>query len=116
MPRDARAAEGIDTWQEILPPTPGFLEQCYYHTFNKEGSATIFNPNIGKGLTICFDATVLEYMTEWKMMGCRDYVLGLEPGNCTPDGRAAMREQGKLQILQPGDSVMYEVSVECHTI
>ena len=116
VPRDARAAEGIDTWQEILPPTPGFLEQCYYHTFNKEGSATIFNPNIGKGLTICFDATVLEYMTEWKMMGCRDYVLGLEPGNCTPDGRAAMREQGKLQILQPGDSVMYEVSVECHTI
>jgi len=30
------------------------------------------------------------------MMGVRDYVLGLECGNCYPDGRAAMREKDML--------------------
>ena len=36
------------------------------------------------------------------MMGEGDYVLGLEPGNCEPDGRDVMRKQGKLEILAPG--------------
>lgn len=46
------------------------------------------------------------------MMGYRDYVLGLEPGNCHPDGRDVMRRQGKLKFLDPGASVTYEVTVE----
>jgi len=45
------------------------------------------------------------------MMGYRDYVLGLEPGNCHPDGRDVMRKQGKLKFLQPGEAVTYEVTV-----
>ncbi len=71
----------------MLPPQPVFEEQCYYHSFEGQGSAAIFNPRIGQGLEITFDAERLKYFTEWKMMGQRDYVLGLEPGNCTPDGR-----------------------------
>ena len=45
-------------------------------------------------------------------MGVRDYVLGLEPGNCNPDGRKAMRAQNKLQILAPGAEATFHVSVE----
>ena len=36
-----------------------------------------------------------------KMMGKTDYVLGLEPGNCTPDGRDVLRKNGTLLFLQP---------------
>lgn len=45
------------------------------------------------------------------MMGERDYVMGLEPGNCHPDGRDKMREEGALTILAPGESVAYEVKI-----
>ncbi len=103
-PRNEHAAKDLDTWNKMLPPTPGFEEQCYYHSFEgAEGSASIYNPDIRKGLEICFDPRNLNHFTQWKMMGYRDYVLGLEPGNCHPDGRDVMRSQGTLQWLQPGE-------------
>lgn len=110
-PRNAHAAEDLDTWHKMLPPTPGFEEQCYFHSFSEEGRATIYNPDINKGLNITFDPHVLDYFTEWKMMGYRDYVLGLEPGNCHPDGRDVMRREGKLKFLQPSESISYEVTI-----
>ncbi len=111
VPRNKRAAEGIETWKQIIPPQPQFEEQCYFHKLEKKGMAGIYNPDIGQGLTISFDTDDLKYFTEWKMMGERDYVLGLEPGNCHPDGRDKMREEGKLTILQPEESVSYQVKV-----
>jgi len=113
-PRSDHAAKDIDTWHKMLPPTRGFVEQCYFHSFEHEGKASIYNPDIHKGLTISFDADTLDYFTEWKMMGYRDYVLGLEPGNCHPDGRDRMRKEGKLKFLAPGESVTYEVTVEVY--
>ena len=113
-PRNDHAAEDLDTWHKMLPPTPGFEEQCYFHSFDGEGKASIYNPDIHKGLTISFDANELDHFTEWKMMGCRDYVLGLEPGNCHPNGRDVMRKEGKLKFLQPGESITYEVAVNLY--
>lgn len=110
-PRNDHAAEDLDTWNKMLPPTPGFEEQCYFHSFDGEGRASIYNPEIGKGLAITFDSNSLGYFTEWKMMGYRDYVLGLEPGNCHPDGRNLMRKDGTLKELSPGESVSYQVRV-----
>ena len=48
------------------------------------------------------------------MMGVRDYVLGLECGNCYPDGRDVMRRNGMLKFLEPGESVTYEVKVRAY--
>jgi len=112
VPRDDHAAKDLATWRQMLPPTRGFQEQCYFHTFEKEGKASIYNPDIGKGLTISFDKDVLDHFTQWKMMGYRDYVLGLEPSNCSLAGRAALRKSGELKFLQPGEKVTYEVKVE----
>lgn len=114
QPRNDHAAQDLDTWHKMLPPTPGFEEQCYYHSFAEEGKASIYNPDINKGLTISFDSNQLDHFTQWKMMGCRDYVLGLEPGNCYPDGRDVMRKEGKLKFLQPGESITYEVTVKLY--
>ena len=44
-------------------------------------------------------------------MGVRDYVLGLEFGNCYPDGRNVMRETGMLKFLEPGEKKEYCVQV-----
>lgn len=111
-PRDAHAAEGPDTHLQMLPPTAGFVEQCYFHEFEKLGEAKIFNPEIGAGLAIRFDTSQLYSLCQWKMMGQHDYVLGLEPGNCTPAGRNVMRRQGRLQFLRPGERREFQVEVE----
>ena len=113
-PRNAHAAEDLDTWNKMLQPTPGFEEQCYFHNFENEGKASIYNPDIRKGLTISFDPKSLDHFTEWKMMGYRDYVLGLEPGNCHPDGRDVMRKEGKLKFLAPSESITYEVTINLY--
>lgn len=110
-PRDEHAAKDLGTWANMLPPTPGFVEQCYFHSFDREGQASIYNPDIRKGLTIKFDTAQLDHFTQWKMMGVHDYVLGLEPGNCTPDGRDVIRRQGKLKYLESGESKTYQVSI-----
>lgn len=112
VPRDEHAAKDLHTWRTMLPPTPGFQEQCYFHTFEEEGKASIYNPDIHKGLTISFDKNRLDHFTQWKMMGYRDYVLGLEPSNCALAGRAALRKSGELKFLEPGESATYEVKVE----
>ena len=93
-------------------PTADYEERCYYHTFPDEnGRAAIFQPKLGVGLEISFDTRLLDGFVEWKMMGVRDYVLGLECGNCTADGRAAMRESGMLKFLEPDEEITYKVTV-----
>lgn len=110
--RDAHAAEDIAHWMNMEKPTAGYQERCYYHKFKDgRGKASIYQPKLDIGLTMEFDANELDGFTEWKMMGVRDYVLGLEPGNCTPDGRAAMKEQGMLKFLQPGEKKNYVVKI-----
>ncbi len=111
-PRDAHAGEDIGHWMRMEKPQAGYRERCYYHWFDQnEGYAEIYQPKLGVGLRIVYDAKSLDSFVEWKMMGVRDYVLGLECGNCTPDGRDAMRDQGKLKFLSPGERVRYQVRV-----
>jgi len=110
-PRDARAAEGIDTWNRMLPPTPGFAEQCYYHTFEGSASVSLYNPDIRKGLEISFDSAVLDHFIEWKMMGVHDYVLGLEPAICYVEGRDKARALGDLRHISPGEEVTLSLEV-----
>ena len=101
-PRDACAARDVASHLQMLKPTANFQEQCYFHEFDKEGKAKIFNPDIGLGLMIRFETASLNSFCQWKMMGKHDYVLGLEPGNCTPDGRDVLRKEGRLEFLRPG--------------
>lgn len=109
-PRDDHAAEDLENWMHMEKPQAGFQERCYYHQFSgEEGKASIFQPKLGMGLEISFDTRELDTFVEWKMMGVRDYVLGLECGNCYPDGRDVMRRKGMLKFLKPGEK-------KCHTV
>lgn len=112
LPRDEHAAEDIGNWMHMMKPEAGYVERCYYHKFpDRNGKAGIYQPKLGKGLEITFDAEELDGFVEWKMMGVRDYVLGLECGNCYPDGRDVMRQTGMLKFLEPGEKKTYQVKV-----
>lgn len=112
-PRDDHAADDIENRLTMEKPQANYQEECFYYQFDDgKGEASIFQPKLNKGLKITFDAEKLDGFVEWKMMGCRDYVLGLECGNCLPDGRDVMRKTGMLKFLEPGEMITYEVNVE----
>ncbi len=110
--RNAHAETGFDTRNQVIPPQAGYTEMCYYHTFSDEGLARIFQPKHRKGLAIRFDPKVLDSFVQWKAMGVRDYVMGLEPANCHVDGRDRMRAEGKLKFIQPGETKTFQVDLE----
>lgn len=114
VPRDAAAEPGLDEWNHFIAPQPGYAEQVFWHHLDGhagEVEATIQNPALGVGMAVRFDASTLTHLTEWKQMGFGDYVLGIEPGNCLPVGRAKAREQGALKELAPGESVTFRLSL-----
>lgn len=110
--RNAHALEDIDKWQSALPPTPNFEEQCYFHKFDKRASAKIVNEKLGIFAGASFDVGALDQLCQWKMMGVRDYVMGLEPGNNTPDGRSNARKNGTLRFLNPGERAAFDIDVK----
>ena len=59
-----------------------------------------------------YDTENLKCFTQWKMMGENEYVMGLEPGNCYPDGRDVMREKGILEFLKPGEEKKFSIKFE----
>ncbi len=103
-PRDEEAEKYLSTCLLAEKPQPNFKERCYYYDVTeKDGvaKAGIFNHDIDKGVILSWNKENLPCFTQWKMMGKTDYVLGLEPGNCTPDGRDVLRKNNTLQFIKP---------------
>lgn len=111
-PRDEHAATGFDRYYLMEKPQPDFEEMCYNITMEENPVVELYNPDIKKGMRMMFDIKELDYFTEWKMMGDYEYVLGLEPGNCTTEGRDVMRKQGKLKFINPGETKTHHLKFE----
>lgn len=109
-PRNGHAAKGLNAWNKMEVPQAGYEEMCFFHELKGTAQVSLEQPKLGIGLTMVYNTEHLPYFTEWKMMGQRQYVLGLEPGNCHPDGRAKMRADGKLQVLAPGKTAKHQLT------
>lgn len=103
-PRNEHSKKDIKTWDRIIKPQKDFTEQCYYHTFGTTPQISLYNLDIKVKMDMTYSSDSLDCFTQWKMMGEYEYVLGLEPGNCLPDGRDIMRQEGKLKFLKPGET------------
>lgn len=116
-PRDADAAVGIGEFRNFIEPQPIYNEQVFFHTMkgNSAGKTgvTLRNKKMGIELNINFNINQLPFLTQWKMMGYGEYVLGIEPCNVVGKSRKAMRDENILPMLQPGESTtnIIEVSV-----
>lgn len=114
-PRTPGAAIGLPIWNQCQPPTDGYAEQCFYHDLpvDKGGMArmSLENPALGLGVDVSYRKKELPFFTQWKMMGVGEYVMGLEPANCHPDGQAKERADGTLKTLKPGESVEFLVQI-----
>ena len=111
--RNEHAQEGIKEWNKMDKPTPQYEEMCYYHKMKSElGRAGIYSPSENIGLMISYDSTKLKAFTEWKMMGVRDYVLGLEPGNVNADGYVVNKAKNLLTYLAPSEKLNYKLKIQ----
>lgn len=110
------SAQGMDEMLTFTGPTRGFQEQNFLHEMasGPDGwtSAAFINRRLsdGLGLFISFDTSALPYLSQWRMMGQGDYVVGIEPCNAPCDPRAVLREKGILPFLQPGE--VREINLE----
>ncbi len=110
IPRNEHAASGLSQCLVMEKPQKGYEEMCFYHKLSGKPVVSIYNEDIKKGLELSFDTKELKCFTEWKMMGQQEYVLGLEPGNCYPDGRDVMRAKNMLEFLKPGEKKVHHVT------
>jgi len=113
--RNAHAQEDIENALNMEEPQKGYEERCYYYNVKAQkgiAKCGIFNPDINKGLIMSFDKDTLDYFTEWKMMGECEYVLGLEPGNCSPEGREFHHREGTLKFVESGEIYSTHIQFE----
>lgn len=108
-PRNKHSEKDIATWDKVLEPQKDFTEQCYYHSFAEKPDIKLYNPRLKTEMAMTYSKESLDCFTQWKMMGEYEYVMGLEPGNCLPDGRDVMREKGILKFLNPGETNENEI-------
>lgn len=105
-----------ESWDLFLKPQAGFEERVYLHRLehndqNKTGYK-LFNPLINLGVKAEWDIGPLPYFTQWLMCGEGEYVLGMEPGNCFPTGRANERKLNRLEILPSQAEKEISIGVE----
>ena len=115
IPRTDEAAKGIGEWSVCQKPTDGYVEQCFFHDVETDADGmsrmTLRNPESGMDMEVAYRKAELPYFTQWKMMGCQEYVMGLEPANCHPDGQAQERKNGTLKIIRPCETVELKVII-----
>ncbi|RYF02582.1 MAG: DUF4432 family protein, partial [Deltaproteobacteria bacterium] len=98
----------------LTAPKAGYQERVYLHTL-KAGRAEVrlSNPDQDLDMRMGFDTGSLPGLCQWKMLGERNYVLGLEPTNTLMlGGRAKARDQQALKVLAPGESVQYQLTFQ----
>lgn len=118
VPRDPRAAEGVDAFEVYEGPQPGFAEQAYFFDLhaaadNGHTCALLRNRSGDKGVMLRFSKQQLPYFTLWKNSGgAREgFVTGLEPGTSYPNAKPFEKAQGRVMVLPVGGRHVAETTV-----
>ncbi|HID21230.1 MAG TPA: DUF4432 family protein, partial [Planctomycetaceae bacterium] len=118
VPRDARAAEGIKTWDTYLAPQAGFAEQVYFFELlgdeNGRPRVLLKNAHSTQGVCLGFDTKQLPCFTQWKNTAAEadGYVTGLEPATNFPNPRSFEQKQGRVVELPGQGRRRFEVAVD----
>jgi len=118
-PRDAAAEKGVAEWSVMPSPNASFEEQVLYHDLPAEADGDcrvrIENAAWGPTVTLRFRKAELPYLVQWRQAGVGDYVMGLEPANCFPEGQVAMAKKKLLRHIDPGETVETRIILEIGT-
>jgi hypothetical protein len=117
-PRDEESAKQLANWDRFESPKDGRPHQLFYHRLHRDFDGKSHAMLVGMpdysdgpvGIYLSYSHDTLPWLANWKCMVNGDYVTGIEPANAWLQGRAAEREAGRLQYLEPWASVDYEVT------
>ncbi len=106
---------GADVYERAGAPRPGAGDDVYVHrpVPAADGSVTValVNDGLAFGLQWRMPAAELPIVTQWQHFADAGYVTGIEPGNCSPLGRAWNRKHGSLEYLQPGTTREFHLEI-----
>ena len=119
VPRDARAAEGMSSWNSYPNEQAGYSEQVYFLELQSDAGMTqvlLKNAHSTQGVSLRYPAKQLPCFTLWKNTppASDGYVTGLEPGTNFPNPRSFETEQGRVVKLEPGGTAKFEVEMIVH--
>ena len=126
VPRDARAVEGLASFDVYDAPEPGFVEQVYFLELLGATGAGLGGTEPGptlvllrdragvNGVALRFDRSRLPAFTLWKNTGGLQsgYVTSLEPGTNYPNPKPFEKARGRVVLLPPGGSHVAETTLE----
>ncbi|MBO5722910.1 MAG: aldose 1-epimerase family protein, partial [Lentisphaeria bacterium] len=114
--KDEASQADIANWSRLEAPTHGYAEEVFIHEIpaDSDGLArmSIVNPAEKMQVTIAYDPATLPVLNHWKQMGEGEYVIGMEPGNCTPTGQSDNEKSGMLRMIEPGEVVDFKLQIE----
>ena len=112
-PQSEEARLELEQTTSCSEPILGIVEHCYAHDFNTDANGIVkvafVNDDLEVGVALEYKKDELPYFNQWKMLNKKEYVVGLEPGNCLPIGFGKAKEKGMLDVLQPEESKTYEI-------
>lgn len=120
-PFNARAAEGLKTYDTFDGPTSGFVEQvyCIRPKADDEGTVRVLLQNArgDRGVVLSYALAQLPCFTLWKDTAALEdgYVTGIEPGTSFPGTRRLEREAGRVPVLEAGASRSFGITVDVLT-
>jgi galactose mutarotase-like enzyme len=120
VPRDARAASGVEHWDSYSAPEPGFAEMVYFFELladeKNQSRALLKNAHATRGASLVFDKRQLPWFSLWKnTTGAPEgYVTGLEPATNFPNPRSFETAKDRVVKLAPGERRAFDLTLEFH--
>jgi hypothetical protein len=114
-PLTEHAADGIEDFDKFHAPTKGYAEKVYFITpkpaKNGEDVAAVVNKTRNLGVYVKWRHSEMPCFGEWKQMGYRDYVVGIEP--CTIWGwpRKKLLDEKLMPYIAAGEKREFHVEI-----
>lgn len=120
VPRSEHAADGVQAWNTLTPPSADDTEQVYFAELHasQSGSTLVLLKNAQNtlGSSVRFNQKQLPYFVCWKnAVDDRDgFVCGIEPGTNFPNPRSFEGNHGRVVSLAAGQSVRFDLAFSFH--
>ena len=113
---DTEVGEGPAPHWKIAPRMDDYPIQVYFHETQAAADGTVAaalvndsHESDGLGFAVRWRQEQLPRLNVWKHQGKGVNVVGLEPSNCTIEGRTHDRKQGILRFLEPGEVATFDL-------
>ncbi|MBT8202199.1 MAG: aldose 1-epimerase family protein [Acidimicrobiia bacterium] len=105
LPRDPESEHSVQTWSEPQLVESG-PERVLEHLLGdgEWGEARLSAPHLGVALRLRWRRAELPRLHQWVDLNPGMAVLGVEPANCSTSGRGFDRAEGRLPVLEPGET------------